>query len=101
MNCEERILLLLLLIVAPTVAAQQLSNGELVRKDARIFVDDAKEVFSAPAHFDGTDWLYTGIVLGATGFALAVDEDVRSFAQHGRNETRDSWPLAGDYYGNP
>lgn len=36
---------------------------------------------TAPARFDTTDWLITAGVIGATGFFLALDEDIQSFWQ--------------------
>ena len=36
---------------------------------------------TAPARFDTTDWLVTAGVIGATGFFLALDEDIQSFWQ--------------------
>jgi len=75
--------------------------GEQIRSDAETFLRDGGDIFSAPAHFNGSDWLNAGALVGAVVLAYSVDEPVRETAQSIRTEQLDTWLKIGDYCGRP
>ncbi len=93
-------LVLILLLAAPAAVAQGDGRAARVDHDLDVLVQDAADIFSSPADFDGGDWLNTGIILAAGIAAWSVDEDVRGWSQERRNENLDDWLRVGDYYGS-
>jgi membrane-associated phospholipid phosphatase len=88
-----------LLAVAVPLDAQQTARQAL-NTDAAAFFHDGWHVVSAPARFDGQDWLYVALTAGATVAAFVVDDDVRVVAQS-HNPGRWDIPLTvGEKYGS-
>lgn len=97
--CRSATLLLLLALLAPPIWAQT-GLIDTIEHDLQISIDDAHDVFTAPTRFDGEDWLYTALALGATAAAYTVDDDVYSEL---RSHAVEDWdvPLAvGQWYGS-
>lgn len=76
------------------------SAGALLSDDATGVYRDFREVFSAPAHFDGGDWMILTAVAGAAGAsALFFDEPLRDLARSAHTPFLDTVMPAGEYYG--
>ncbi|NTU96911.1 MAG: phosphatase PAP2 family protein [Chlorobiaceae bacterium] len=92
--------LLLALLLNGSAEARAGRAGELISDDATGFYGDFGKVFSAPAHFDGNDWLTVAAIAGATATSvLFLDEPARDFARNRHTPFLDSVMPAGDYYG--
>jgi membrane-associated phospholipid phosphatase len=72
-------------------------------------LEDAKLYFTAPARWDGKDWLYFGATFAAVGAAHAYDDDVRRHFAIGdrallngqdKNSLRDAAPIAAVVVGS-
>jgi membrane-associated phospholipid phosphatase len=83
----------------PVVAEAQ-SAGDRFDHDINVIVQDAADIFSAPAEFDSRDWLNVGIILGTAAAAYTVDDDVRTWVQERRTQEWDAWLRIGDWYGD-
>lgn len=92
------VLFLLFLFAVP--AAGQNDNVTGVNHDLDVFVQDAADIFSAPADFSGTDWLHAGLMVAAGLAAYTADEQVRAWSQERRTAATDDWLRVGDYYGS-
>lgn len=93
------VLLPFLVFSVQPLLAQTRAN-EAFDHDLRVSLEDAGTVFSAPARFDGEDWLYVALTLGATAAAYTVDDDI--YAEL-RSQPVGDWdlPLAvGQWYGS-
>jgi hypothetical protein len=93
-------LLTAMTFVAPTPLRAQQTSREAFKNDLSAFFDDGGRVLSAPAEFDGYNWLMTALTIGATAAAYSIDEDVRSEI---RATPRDGWKIpfvAGELYGS-
>src|SRR3954471_22754685 len=66
----------LTITLAGTSQAQSLE--EICSSRTQGFTDDVKCYFTAPARWDGADWIYFGGVVAAVGLAHHYDEDVRN-----------------------
>ncbi|MCB2203813.1 phosphatase PAP2 family protein [bacterium] len=93
------LVLVYLCMTVSGVHAQGRVSGA-IDHDFDVFVDDAGDIFSAPADFDGRDWLTAGLIAAAGVAAWTVDDDVRSWSQEHRTEATDDWLVVGDYYGS-
>ncbi len=97
-SCTVR-LLMLLLVLFPAVAPAY-PCAETFSDDLTGFSRDFGRIFSAPAHFDGDDWLVITAVAGAaTASAFFLDEPARDYAQSHHTPFLDSAMPLGDTYG--
>ena len=92
-------LTVLLMIVAITAHGQS-PTREALEHDIRFGFEDAGQVFTAPLRFDGEDWLYTALALGATAAAYGFDEDVRDEARAFRAGDWEAPLIVGQWYGS-
>lgn len=93
------LMVLSLLAVAPCGLVAQQSAREAFNTDVHAVFEDGGRVLSAPLRFDEYDWLMTGLALGATAAAYAIDDDLRSSV---RTMPTERWeiPLTiGEKYG--
>ncbi|MBR9974433.1 MAG: phosphatase PAP2 family protein [Bacteroidetes bacterium] len=97
--CRSATLLLVLALLAPALWAQT-GLTETVEQDLQISIDDAYDVFTAPARFDGEAWLYTALALGATAAAYTIDDDVYAELRSHAVEDWDVPLAAGQWYGS-
>lgn len=92
--------LFLLFFMFQAVFARAEGDGMVLSVDASGFYHDFRKVFSAPAHFDGHDWIAVAAVAGAaTTSALFFDEPVRDYARSHHTPFLDAVTPLGDYYG--
>ena len=85
--------------VSKTEAASR-STGDILEDDVSHFARDFRSIFSAPAHFDGSDWITIGAVAGAAAAsAIWADEPVREYMLDNRSFFGDGLVSVGDYYG--
>lgn len=76
------------------------TTGEMLSDDAAFFFEDFRDVFSSPAHFDGSDWVRVGAVAGAAvAAALWADEPLQRFSRANRAPFLDDLSSVGDCYG--
>ncbi|ASQ90630.1 PA-phosphatase [Prosthecochloris sp. GSB1] len=76
------------------------TTGEMLSDDVAYLFEDFRDVFSSPAHFDGSDWLRVGAAAGAAiASALWADEPVQRFSRANRSPFLDDLSSVGDYYG--
>jgi hypothetical protein len=68
--------LLLLLLLYPFVLTAQIDTLKLNRGYARKFWGDTKAAFTAPAHWDGKDWITFGAVTATTAALFFVDKPI-------------------------
>jgi membrane-associated phospholipid phosphatase len=97
-----------------TVASDQATPPELKLKDPAstdvdsinlkylkgYFVDTGK-ILTSPLHWEGTDWLKLGAVLGVTGGLFLVDQNVKNFAQSHQSRVASGFATVGNDLGNP
>jgi len=63
------------------------------------FVDGGK-IIAAPLHWEATDWLKVGIVLGVTSSLFLVDQKVKNFAQSHQSHVASKFATVGNGLGN-
>ncbi|MCG8345999.1 MAG: phosphatase PAP2 family protein [Chlorobiales bacterium] len=96
------IVFLLFPLPGGTSAAQagSRSTGDILQDDAEHFARDFRDIFSAPARFDASDWITLGAVAGsAAAAALWADEPVREYMLDNRSVFTDDLVSVGDFYG--
>jgi len=69
-----------------STAARKLPVAGVIACDGMAFLRMAGHVFSAPAHWDGGEWLLAGALGAGTAGSTLLDDDIRSLM--GRNHTR-------------
>ena len=76
------------------------TTNDILTDDAAHFFRDFRDIFSSPAHFDGSDWITIGAV-ASTAAAAAVwgDAPVREYLLDNRSGFTDGLASVGDYYG--
>lgn len=67
--------------------------------DCDSFLSDGGHVFSAPARFDGGDWLLAGAAVAGVGASMLLDETVRDLMLRNQDRTLSGYLTVGDYYG--
>lgn len=72
-------------------------SGEYVKG----YFSDIGSILASPARWDGSDWLKTGLVIGATTGLVFADADIRNFAQRNQSSAGDKFAAAGNALGNP
>ena len=72
----------------------------IIMRDARTALSGALYVLSAPARWDGKDWGWAGVTVGATGGAALLDHDLRSMMQRNVSASADHWADATVVYGD-
>jgi membrane-associated phospholipid phosphatase len=77
------------------------STGKIVLSDAGSYFTDAGTVFTAPLHFNESQWLTTGAVLGGTALLFTADNTVRAIAQRNQGTFGNNFFNIGRHYGNP
>jgi membrane-associated phospholipid phosphatase len=96
------------ILLAAIAAASVARADESVVPSAKSVLNDAGLYFTAPLHWDKSDWLYFGGAVAAIGVAYNFDDNVRNhFVENGAmpgkdpNSTRDAVPavllLAGTF----
>jgi len=90
---------LLQFLPTPKLLAQD-DAASVIKADFSHFVDVGLGLLKAPAHFDGSDWLYVGGAVTGTALISLADRSAKSFAL--RNQTRFNDGLFGidNYDGN-
>lgn len=81
---------------SPKVPVDEISLGYV----KGIFTDTGK-IVASPLHWDPSDWMKAGIVLGATGGLYFLDGNIRDFAQSHQNPVFNKFASVGDALGNP
>lgn len=89
-----------LLLSASVLQAQDIGTATRLDHDVDVFLQDAADIFTAPRHWDGGDWLNAGLVAAATAGAYLVDEDVRAWSLDNQVAGRKDWLAVADVYGN-
>jgi membrane-associated phospholipid phosphatase len=90
---------LILIFLLPTMVCGQ---GELRYKpDALRLVDGVLHTYSAPARWNGKDWLILGGLVAGTTALTFIDQPVRNFWQSHDNQFMDGVERVGYHYGKP
>ena len=97
------ILMLALSCVAGSAKAQEDSTSleAIVKADLSTSWQHAGTFFTAPLHFNQTDWFITGSILGGTALLFTADPSVRTFAQRNRSDGGDNVSNVIQGYGQP
>jgi len=69
--------------------------------DFHQFVNEGGDYFTAPLHWDESDFLFFGLAAGATIGAMQFDNDLQDFTQSNRSRNSSIPILAGRFYGEP
>jgi membrane-associated phospholipid phosphatase len=72
-------------------------SGEYVKG----YFSDTGKMLASPAHWEGSDWLKTGLVLGATTGLIFTDADIRNVAQRNQSSFGNKAASVGNALGNP
>jgi membrane-associated phospholipid phosphatase len=72
-------------------------SGEYVKG----YLTDTGKMLLSPTNWDGTDWLKTGLVIGATAGLYFADADIRDFARRNQSSIGDKGAVVGNALGNP
>lgn len=91
--------LLILIFLLPTLVCGQRELRH--RPDPLRFVDGVLHTYSAPARWDGKDWLILGGLVAGTTALTFLDQPVRDFWQSHDNRFLDGVERVGYYYGKP
>lgn len=76
------------------------SRWEVFADDCGAFVSDGAHVLSAPARFDGGDWLLAGAAVTGIGASMVfLDESVRDLMLRNQDVPFSGYLAVGDYYG--
>lgn len=89
----------ILVVLLPGVVCAQ--SEPRVRPDALRFADGVVHTYSAPARWDGRDWLILGGLIAGTSALTFIDQPVRNFWQSHDNRFLDGVERVGYYYGKP
>jgi membrane-associated phospholipid phosphatase len=65
------------------------------------YFTDSGAMLASPLHWDGSDWLKAGLLIGATSGLYLADADIRNFAQRNQSATGDKFATVGNALGNP
>jgi membrane-associated phospholipid phosphatase len=65
------------------------------------YFSDTGKILASPTHWDGSDWLKAGLVLGATTGLVFADADIRNTAQRNQSSSGDTFASVGNALGNP
>lgn len=65
------------------------------------YFTDTGTMLASPAHWEGSDWLKAGLVLGATTGLVFTDADIRNFFQRNQSSIGDKGAAVGNALGNP
>src|SRR5688500_12875873 len=76
--------------------APGVSITDTVWSDIKGVVNDGALLLTAPLRFDGGDWMLAGGLVGATGGAMLIDDDVRTLFARGHDSTRDAIARVGN-----
>jgi membrane-associated phospholipid phosphatase len=66
------------------------SQNPLSKDYLQLIATDIRDTFTAPAHWDTSDWLVLGGVAAGVGTAFAFDQDIQRAVQRNRNPTVDN-----------
>lgn len=83
-----------------SAAGHTLSVACVIRGDGMAFLRMAGHVFSAPAHWDGGQWLLAGGLGAGTAGATLLDDDVRSLMERNHTRLNDRFSDAAVQYGS-
>ncbi len=85
------------------VCAQQDSSGccdaSVVWGDAKTAWNDGVDIFASPLHFDGSQWIETGLILGGTVAISALDRTDRLVALRNQSQSAENVFTVGRDYG--
>ncbi len=98
----HRSVLFFLLLAVPSISSSQSDTASLARtvgQDGLTFLHAAGYVFSAPARWDGADWLNAGGTVAITGMAALLDDEVLDLMDRNRNSLNDGLEKAVVRYG--
>jgi membrane-associated phospholipid phosphatase len=73
-------------------------TGEIIKNDIKDFFRVGGDVFTAPAHFDKTDWLNLSGTLVLTGASFLADEGIKEFSQSNKSSFLDNLFEIDRYY---
>lgn len=76
------------------------SSGTSISDDIDIGLNTGYKIFSSPAHFRTSDWIYCGIALAATGATFLVDNNIRNNSKNIHLRFLDNVADVGYNYGN-
>ena len=62
---------------------------------------DTGKILVSPLHWEGTDWLKLGAVVGVTSSMFLIDKGVNSFAQRNQSPVASQFARVGNDLGNP
>ncbi|MEO8399740.1 MAG: phosphatase PAP2 family protein [Ignavibacteriaceae bacterium] len=77
---------------------QSYSQVEKFPQDFSNFFKVGGDIFTAPLHFDGKDWIIFSSTIAITASALTVDEDLRKFALRSRSDFNNNLFNIDKYY---
>lgn len=88
-----------LALASPASAQDHVDAGTIIISDAHDFFSDAGRFFTAPLHFDETDWIKTGAIVAGTVATFTLDNTSRSLAQRNHSSLNDGIFNFGREYG--
>lgn len=89
-------LTILFFILISSIAFPQIE--ESAEKDFGKFFEVGGDVLTAPKDFQSNDWIKLGSVIGITGLAMLIDEDVKEFSQSNKTDFLNTIYKIDNYY---
>jgi membrane-associated phospholipid phosphatase len=86
---------------APALVKQTLQPDKINSEYVKGYFSDTGKILASPAHWDGSDWLKTGLVLGTTAGLIFNDASIRDVAQRNQSSFGDKAATIGNVLGNP
>ncbi|MDP4174098.1 MAG: phosphatase PAP2 family protein [Bacteroidota bacterium] len=78
---------------------KKITSIDLIKNDLSIAVDDGVRLVKAPLHYNSSDWLTLGSVLGGTAVAFLADKEIRNMALRNHSHSLDNITKIGKTYG--
>jgi membrane-associated phospholipid phosphatase len=86
---------------APTELKQAAQPDKISGEYIKGYFSDTGRMLVSPAHWDGSDWLKTGLILGTTAGLIFNDASIRDVAQRNQSSFGDKAATIGNALGNP
>jgi hypothetical protein len=92
---------IMFLICSTTLRAQEERSSDIFRRDATESWQNAKEIYSSPVRYGGSQWLWVTGVISVTAVSTRLDEPLREWSLSHPNKTASTIFSVGELYGNP
>lgn len=76
------------------------SSSNLDLNYVKSYLTDSAKIVTMPFHWDKKDWLKLGMVVGATGSLMLLDQKIKTFSQNNKSQVASKFAVLGNDLGN-